>query len=481
MKKFGAITISVVWDVFRGLGSQLIALFTSIILARHILPETFGLVAMAIVGVAIAEFLIDAGLSTALIKKGSLENDDLNSVFWFNITVGLLLSIIFAASSDIIESFYSVQGISRLVLFLSPVFLFKAFAVVQQSILQVKLDFRTLSLGVLLAGVGSSSIAILLALYGFKEEALIAHHLLNSFLTMMFFWVFSSWKPRFSFSVKSFKQLWKFGGYLFYTQAVNSVSARVDIVLISKAFSPNLLGLFTRATSLRDQFGKLSADSLNRVFYPVLSKLSNDFEAFQNMYFKVLSLTAFLGYLIAGVLYIASHDMFLLLYGENWIQSALLFKILIIGFCNLPINMLMINALLSSGHSKTHFKLAIAKKSVRLSALFISVILLELHEVVLVLSVVSYILTVLNVYVLEKVVGISAWLQLKKAFVGILPLLLLVVLDYLYFNLTGSMTLITLVLFIVAYFVFHWVTDSSGFRVFREKFNEFFSIGNSVW
>ena len=149
------IRTGVAWSGLTQVGGQLASLAISIVLTRLLLPEDFGLVAMVLVFTGFAAVFSDMGFGAALVQKLDLEQHHKNAVFWLNIAIGALITLILAAAAPYIASFYDEPALQPLTVAISVIFLINSFAMVQIALLQKTMDFRTLAAAQLTAVVVS--------------------------------------------------------------------------------------------------------------------------------------------------------------------------------------------------------------------------------------------------------------------------------------------------------------------------------------
>ena len=133
----------IVWSFVERFATQGVQFLFGIILARILSPEDYGIIAMPLVFLAIAQCFIDSGFSTALIRKQNLTEDDLSTAFYFNVGIGIICYLILFFSSPLIADFYNTPILASLLKFTALATLFNPLCAVQQALLTRKIDFRT--------------------------------------------------------------------------------------------------------------------------------------------------------------------------------------------------------------------------------------------------------------------------------------------------------------------------------------------------
>ena len=453
---------AIVWDLLGRFLTQGSSFILTVILARLLAPEEFGVVAMAMAFITISNVFVDFGFSSALIQNQENTSLTYSSVFYFNVFAGLTITILIFLLAPSIGSFYGNESIVNLVRWLSLVFLFNSFNRVQNAILSKELNFKSLSMRLLIASILGGLGGVILAYNNYGVYSLVFQTLSTSFFSTILLWSTSKWKPDLKFSFIEVKKLFAFSSYAFFERLINNVFMRLDVLLIGKIFTPLSVGFYTRASSLKDQVTKYSSTSITRVFYPVLSSLQSDEKEFKRIYFRLISVIIFMSFGLSGVLYILGEDIIVFLFGVKWMPSVLMFKLLVLTSCNQPLNSMMWNAIMSSGKSKENFYFGLCKKSVGIIPFFIAYHY-GLLAFIISWVVMNYIITFMNILAVNIFLNISLWKHSIKIIIAVIPLIISILLC----NTLNLELLHQRILFAVAfsfiYLIYHWAVKSEGF------------------
>jgi len=348
-------TKALLWDLSGSVGTNSIGLGVSIILARLLNPEQFGVVGMALVFISLSQSFVNFGFNSALIQSQENKSTTYSSVFFFNVTIGLFFLVIFQFFAPIIANFYEIDSIENLVRWLSLMFLFNSLSLVQEAILQKELKFKELNLRLLISGFVGGILGICFAYYGYGVYALVYQNLSASMISTILLWNAASWRPKLEFSIKELGKLMSFSTYVFSLNLIYTFITKVNIFLIGKIFSASVLGFYTRAESLSSRVSVLISRSLNKVFFPVLSKYQNDSNNFQKVFLQIAANASFAIFLISGIVMLSAEIIIITLLGEKWRQSIEIFEILMFMMFSRPLNAIILNALLAYGKAKENF------------------------------------------------------------------------------------------------------------------------------
>ena len=407
------------WSTIDRIASQGTHFVFGILIARLLSPDDYGIIAMPLVFLAVAQCFIDSGFATALVRKPTLSQADLSTAFFFNIGVGVICYSILFLGSPLIASFYSTPLLGDVLKFTALATLFNPLCAVQQALLTRKIDFYTQAKVSFFSCVISGSVALFLACKGFGIWALVVQQVSSYFFRTLFLWSFGKWIPTLEWSKESFNYLWGFGNKMLGSGLLDTIYTNLYTLVIGKFYNASDLGNYTRA----QQFASLPSSNitgvLQRVTFPVLSKTQDDDVRLYRNYRKILKITAFVVFPLMLLLSALANPIILLLLSEKWSDCILLLKIICFGLMLYPVHAINLNLLTVKGRSDLFLKLEIYKKIIGVLILCLT---LFGGLVVLVIGGVFYsvISLVLNTYYTNKLIGVG----LKVQFYDMCPIFL---------------------------------------------------------
>lgn len=357
-------TKAFIWDFSGKMAMHGTGFIVTIFLARLLEPAEFGLVAMVMVIIGIAQIFTDVGLGSALIQRRRVLPVHYSSVFYFNILIGFLLTLITFLSASLIADFYNNDQLIPLAQVMSLAFIINAFSSVQATKLRKEINYAALTKANFIASLLSGIMGVFLALNGGGVWSLVAMTLSRGVIFNIYLWMVSEWFPALVFSFKALVQLWGFGFRMFLSGLLDTVFTRLDVMIIGKLFTPATLGFFERAKSLDQMVVTYSSGSLMSVLFPILSKVQKDLPRFQNIIIRSLGILSFVVFMLLGLMYLIGEELIIILFTEKWLPSVEYFKILILSGFAYPISALLVNVLSSRGNSKAFLRLEIYKKIV---------------------------------------------------------------------------------------------------------------------
>jgi O-antigen/teichoic acid export membrane protein len=323
------------------------------------------------------------------------------------------------------------------------------------------LKFKALTLRTFVASIISGTLGVICAYQGWGVYSLVVQTLSFGLFSTLLLWSTSSWKPSWHFSMEEVKRLMGFSIYAFLERILNNIFIRLDVLLLGRIFSPVTVGFYSRASTLVDQVTKYSSTSIIRVLFPVLSKVQDNQEEYEKIYFRMFSIISFLSYALSGLLYFIGPDIILLLFGNKWQASVQIFQILIIASCNIPLNSLMWNALMSKGKAKENFYYGILRKSVGLIP-FIFAFYFNIWWFTVTWVVSKFIISILNIMVLKKYSNLSVsrhFYYLTNGLIVLLPGFL--IFEYLELNQFAT-RIIFAISYLLIYLFVNWLIKNEG-------------------
>jgi teichuronic acid exporter len=400
------------WSFLERFGNQGIQFVISIILARLLLPEDFGLVAMLSIFIAIGHAFINSGFGQALIQKKDVAYIDECSIFFFNIVIACVIATLLFITAPLIGNFYSSPRLIPITRVLSLTFILNSFGLIQRTLLSKSLDFKTQFKVSLLATVLSGSICVTLALNGWGVWSLVALMLGSDLFSTVFLWFFCSWKPSLKFSLNSLKSMFNFGSSLFLVSLTNSVFVNIYQLIIGKYFSATALGYYSRAKSLSMYPVGILNSVLSQVSFPVLSKIQNEKEQLKNATKKSLTMIVLITFPLMAGLALVAKPLVLILLTEKWLLSVPYMQLFcIIGMLS-PILTINLNVLNAQGRSDLYLKIDIINKFL----ILVSVVITYRFGITVMLygQIVNYFIAYfLSTHYTEVLLNYSFFMQIK--------------------------------------------------------------------
>jgi len=407
------------WRFFEVGGRHIISLLVTTLLARMIMPQQYGLVAMITVFISISEVFIDAGFSTALIRDNDRTPADCSTVFYFNMVVSVLFCVALQFCAPLIADFYDMPELTTITRVVSLTLIISGFSSVQRSLLEANLNFKRITTINLAALCISGVVGIVMAYMNCQVWALVAQMLLARLIATLVMWIKSDWHPMLTFSRSSFHRYFKFGSSLLGSALLNSIYGNSYSLIIGKMFSSANLAFYNRAGNFANTASAVPTGIVESVTFPALCKLQEDIGRLRDGYRRLIRLSAFVVFPLCLGLGAVAHPFITVLLTSRWEYAAVLMQIMVFSYMWYPIHSLNLNLLKVCGKSGLFFRLEICKKIVGVSILCITVPI-GLKAMCYGSIASSMIALIINTHYTGKLIGMGIMSQIRDIFPTIL-------------------------------------------------------------
>lgn len=311
---------------------------STVVLARLLLPQDYGLVGMVTVVTNFISLFKDLGLSMATVQSSTINHKQVSTLFWINVTISFILMLLLAGLSPLIAQFYGEPRLVRITLVLSIGFIFGGLTTQHQALLNRQMRF------IELAAIDISSIsisiafAISLALVGAGYWALIAFQLTGIITNTVGVWFVCNWRPG-AISFKSdIRSMIAFGGNITAYSILNYFSRNLDNVLIGRYWGSSQLGLYSKAYQLLLLPIQQINAPITAVAIPTLSRLVDSPEQYRKTYLRIVEKIALLTMPLVTFMIVTSDWLVYIFLGEQWSEASKIFTLLGIAALFQPIS-----------------------------------------------------------------------------------------------------------------------------------------------
>lgn len=401
-----------IWSGIDNVAQFGVSFLVSIVLARLLTPDDYGLIGIITIFTTVCTALINGGFTTALIRKKNATDDDYNTAFIVNLGISLLLYVVIYLCSPLIAGFFNRQELIALTQVSSLGMIIGALGLVQQTRLTKRIDFKTQTKITIFASIASGIVGIVMALIGFGVWSLVAQSLLSHGLRTILLWVANKWVPQLRFSSKSFHELFGFGWKMMLSGVLDAIWKELYQVVVGKFYSPATLGQYTRAKNFSQLFSSNLTNVIQRVTYPVLSNMQDDKDRMIAAYRRIIKVTMFIAAISMFFLGAISEPLLYCLIGPKWHEASIYLPLICISMSSYPLHAINLNMLQVQGRSDLFLALEIIKKIIAIGPLFIGAFIgiVPMLYANMFTTVIAFFL---NSYYSGKFLGYTSWMQIK--------------------------------------------------------------------
>lgn len=364
------------WKFGERILGEVIHFVISIILARILMPEDYGLIALVSVFTVFCDKLIICGFATSLIQKKEADDVDFSSVFYFSMLAAVILYAILFLCAPVIANFYdkfdrstliSVIRVAGLSLFLI------AFNSVQQAYVSKNMLFRRNFWSNLGAIVISGGVGLAMAYGGYGVWSLVAQNMIRTFVGMeILFWTVR-WRPKWLFSFNRLKDLFSYGWKIFVSSIIKIIYNDLRSLVIGKVYSPADLAFYNRGQTLPQLVDSNVTGTIDAVLFPAYSKLQDDKPALVGAMRRAVKTSCYVLMPLLALLAAVASPLVIVLLTDKWLPCVPFMQILCLSFMFSPIELENLQSIKAIGRSDIVLKLEIAKRGIGVVLLVISV------------------------------------------------------------------------------------------------------------
>lgn len=301
---------------------------STVLLARMLAPEDYGLLGMVTVITGFIELFKDLGLSAATVQQPQINHKQVSTLFWINVAMGSLLCLLVAALSPAIARFYGQPRLIGITLLLSVNFFISSFGSQHNALLRRQMRFLSIARVDIIATCISLSAAITLAYFGAGYWALVWMQVIEAIFNALGLWIASGWRPGLPVRNCGIRSMVAFGGNLTGFRCFNHFSRNFDNFLIGSYLGPLSLGLYAKAYQLLLLPVQQINSPVNSVAISALSSLQAKPREYRKFYGKAIMAISTLGMPIIALMFICAERIILILLGEKWLEVVPLFQLL---------------------------------------------------------------------------------------------------------------------------------------------------------
>ncbi|MCR5609391.1 MAG: oligosaccharide flippase family protein [Lachnospiraceae bacterium] len=322
------IKTGVIWNSLLGFGRQGLNFLATIILARLLTPEDYGLLGMMAILVSVSEVLMEAGLGAALIKKQDVKEIDYSTLSTYNVVIAIILYALIFFTSPFVSEFYATSSLKLYIRLYAVVILIDSLSIVPKVQLMKDLKFKQLSIINIASGICGLIGAIILALMNTGIFSLIFQYIISSIVLTLSLVIFTKYKPVFSFSLNSFKEMIGFGLNTTGANILKSSTENIFVNAVAKISPLSTAGFFNQSYKLQNVLSSICNTVIDGALFPVLSKESNGsiVRHSTSLNYYSMSLLSFIVFLLI----INIEIVILIFLGEKWTGTIPFLKVFLL-------------------------------------------------------------------------------------------------------------------------------------------------------
>lgn len=415
-------------SVFSGLGwtfgerffAQGVTFIVSIIIARILNPEEYGIISLVLVFINLANVFVENGFGESLIQKQGTTKEDFSTIFWCTFIFSVILYIILFFSAPFVAIFYNDGQIILIIRVLSLKLIFASINTIQRAYVSKYLQFKKFFFSTLGSTLLSGIVGVILAYTGCGVWALVVQYLVNSAVSTMIMLITVNWHPKFVFEKKEALKLLSYSWKVTSGAFINSLYIELRSLIIGKVYGAADLAYYNKGNQFPNFMITNINSAVSTVFFPVMARMQNNI--FELKYFarKTIKTSSYIIFPIAAGLISVSEVLIKVLLTDKWLPCVIYIQILSIFYAVQPLQSINWQILKAVGRSDLCLKLEIIKKIIGFFLIF-ATMFISVEALAWSTALFAIISMIINMIPNKKIIGYS----LLEQIIDVLPSLFL--------------------------------------------------------
>lgn len=347
------------WSVSGVFIDKIFGFVVFLLLARLLSPEEFGIAALSLVFIEIAQVIARCGITDAIVKSKRIFPFMADTAFITSISIGMIFTCFFFLMSPVAGLIYKSEQIEDIIKLMSLIFVINSLGMVHEGLITKTFGFKSLAVrnftGTLIGGI----VAIILAFNGYGVWALVIQRLIITLWNTIIVWVSHPYRPQCRFSKKASLHMIKFGAGVMSSNFIWVLNARLHELIIGYFLSPQAVGYFRIAWRGLEMVIELTLRPISRVAYASFAKLQSNPEKFTRMYSYFILVSSLITFPVFIGSSIVAPELVTTIFGSQWTMSGEIMQILCLLVVPTTLNIFIGSALGATGHPIQMNKLAI--------------------------------------------------------------------------------------------------------------------------
>lgn len=367
------LSTDIVWKFIEKTSAQVISFVVSIVLARLLLPEEYGLIAMVNAFILIADVFLSAGFSNALVQKNDSDDKDFSTVFIINLIISFAIYILLFVLAPIIANFYEEYKLVLVLRILGVKLLFSAYGGIQQAYISRHMMFKNTAVVTILATLFSGVCGVLSAALGGGVWALVIQQLTLVVVQIVLLQLVIKWYPRLVFSSDRAKAMFSYGIHYLFANLLDTISTQLRSLVIGKFYSGSELAYYNRG----DSYPQLLLNSINNTMHVVLfaaySKKHEQKREIKKLVRKSIRMGSFVIFpMMTGLAFVAK-PLITILLTAKWLACVPFLQIACLTYATWILQIVNQEAITAMGFADIYFRITIIRSCFNIIVLLLAV------------------------------------------------------------------------------------------------------------
>ncbi len=361
------------WTLIDAAGGQVFSLLAFLVLARLLAPGDYGVIALSLSILAIPSILLNEGLGDSLIQRDDLQDAHVNAAFWANLFLAVMFVMAAEASAGLLADLTGEPLVEPTIRWLAPCLMATAATSIAANMYRRRFNYSTSALRTFIATVSGALVGVGMALLGFGVWSLVASQIVQQIVGLLVMWIGLGWRPRMTFSIAAFTDLYHFSARVMMGNAVRFATEKLDSVIVGAALGPISLGYYYMAQRLLTTVNFVTISLADNVMLPALSRMQNDATRLAQTFVSMIVAAAMLWVpFVAGLGLIAPHAV-PLFFSHKWDPAVPVIMIVCVTALSQVLSRTTSQALLAIGRPAINVELNLVQFAIMVVSCLIGV------------------------------------------------------------------------------------------------------------
>lgn len=465
------VTVNFIWKFAEAICTQGVTFIVSMVLARLLNPEDYGIISIINVFIAIANVFITSGFQSALIQSKDADEVDFSSVLYLNLALAVIIYGVLFGCAPLIEKFYSITNLGSVVRVLGIQIILYAFNSVQRAYVSKCMQFKKFFFSTLIGTVISGGLGIIAAYKGYGVWALVIQIMSNTVFDSVVLLFTFKWRPKLVFSIKKVKKLFSYGWKMLVSGVVSSIYEQLSNLIIGKCYSASDLAYYNRGQSYPCLLVSTINSSLGSVLFPAISNVQDEIAQVKIMTRRSIQVSSFFIWPMMIGMMVVAEPFVIVFFTEKWIGSVPYIQLFCLVYALYPIHTANLSAIQAIGRSDLFLKLEVCKVLIGVVTILITV-RISVKAMAVGMVITGFLSSIINALPNKKLLSYSYIEQIKDQTRAIIAAvfmgLIIIIWKYIIAN-----NIILLVIQIISgaliYFLISWMINRNIIDYFLKK------------
>lgn len=463
----------IIWMFMERIGAQVVTFVVSLVLARLLLPDDYGIIAIAEIFISLANVFVVQGLNSSLIQRDQADDEEYSTAFYASLILATILYLALFFLSPLISNYYGKSILTPIFRVLGLRLPLGALNSIQRAYVSRNLQFKKFFFATLGGTIISAFVGIGMAYAGLGPWAIVGQYLTNSTIDTIVLWFTVKWHPKKLFSFEKLKDMFGFSWKIFLAAFFNEIYLELRSMVIGKKYTSEDLAYYNRGKQFPQLFYSNIASSITSVMFPVMSRKKDDPENLKRALKRTIQVASYILFpLMAGLIAVA-HPLVEVLLTSKWFACVVYLQAYAFCYAILPIQSIFEQMYKALGRSDIILKLFFIEKIVGVAVIVITM-QYSVWMIAVGMIITSVFSTILHVFLGKRTIGYSfldLFLDIKDGlFLSVIMLIIISVLNIL--NLPAIVNLfLQCAIGGVVYIAFSVVLKVSSFKYLLQMVN----------